>query len=84
MIMTNNGVKISRLNIVFKTKKRPVPITIGEVAKIKILNISKYLEEEVKFIKKLVSDNARHTPKNPENTAKTTEFKAAKNIVLGK
>ena len=79
--MTNNGVKISRLNIVFKTKKRPVPITIGEVAKIKKINISKYLEEEVKFIKKLVSDNARHNHKNPENTAKTTEFKAAKIIV---
>ena len=82
--MTNNGVKISSFNIVLKTKKRPVPITIGEVAKIKILKISIYLEEEVKFIKKLVSDNARHTPKNQENTAKTREFKAAKNIVLGK
>ena len=42
--ITNIGVKISRYINGFNIKKSPVPMTIGEVAKIKMLRVSMYLE----------------------------------------
>ena len=67
-----------------RIKKIPVPITIGEVAKINMLKISIYLEKKAESIKKLAIDKAILTPKIPENNAIINEFKAATYILGGK
>ena len=82
--ITKIGVNISRFINGLRIKKIPVPITIGEVAKINMLKISTYLEKKAEYIKKLAIDKAIQTPKIPENNAIINEFKAAKYILGGK
>ena len=67
--ITKIGVNISRFINGLRIKKIPVPITIGEVAKINMLKISTYLEKKAEYIKKLAIDKAIQTPKIPENNA---------------
>jgi hypothetical protein len=82
--ITKIGVNISRFINGLRIKKIPVPITIGEVAKINMLKISTYLEKKAEHIKRLAIDKAIQTPKIPENNAIINEFKAAKYILGGK
>ena len=82
--ITKIGVNISRFINGLRIKKIPVPITIGEVAKINMLKISTYLEKKAEYIKKFAIDKAIQTPKIPENNAIINEFKAAKYILGGK
>ena len=78
--ITSTGVKYSKDIRGFTIRKIPVPITIGEEAKIKILRISIYFVESLNLLAPTQVEiiNAITIPKNPEVIDRKNEFNAAR------